>query len=156
MVDVGEGVHVASTVQRVADLILPGTVGGDGDRAREGLGASGVGAALRRAHGSSHQQRELGGIAAVQRHVLHAARVDHLRERGGLGVNLWSGGFDGDGLLDRAQHQRNVDGHPLIRAHHDGLLGVPAEAGGADVQRISARPQGRRHVHALGVGCRGA
>src|SRR4029450_6840670 len=73
LVDVRVFVEIVPAVERIADLILPGTIRRDRDRPGNGFRRSLVRSGIRRAHRPRHQQCQRRSITTIRRQF-HDAR----------------------------------------------------------------------------------
>ena len=98
-----------------------------------------------RRHGARQQQRELPGVAAVQRQRVERRARDDLPDRGRLGLQHLSLAGDFDGLLNPAQFQLEVEADDLLRFHLDRLRRGRLEPRELRLDHVAPDGQ-RRHV----------
>ena len=131
LVDVGVLVHIVAAVELVTHHVLARAVGRNRDCAGKGLGESLVGAAVGRVDRTWRQQRELGGIAPVQRQLGNAGLFDHLSDGRGHGIDLGRVAFHLDNFASRSHLQLQAHSQSLVGQQGDVLPGI-AEPFGLD------------------------
>ena len=153
IIGVAHQVFVVRPVQVVADLVRPGAVDRNRFGARNLFRVSLLRARIagRQIYSAGHQQRQVGGVSAVERNIHQARLLNHLAEHGADGVDLHGGCFDGDALGRCADLQLHVHVADLIGQQYDVLV-VALESLRFHGDRIGRRRQRRDVELARAVG----
>jgi len=129
LVDVGIEIVVVGAVEPEADLVLARAVGGNGHDARKCFRVALIHIVGGRRNGSSHDQKQRRGVAAIEREVDHFALFDNLAEGGRSGVDLRDLAGDGNSFRRLADAESRVHCNALVGEKGHTFLSGLAETG---------------------------
>ena len=145
------GVVVEVAVQRAIERVGHAGAQATRDRDRHAVIAIEVRQHLARIHRRSGQHDQIGDVATLQRKLDDLRLLDDIADARRTDVDERRRAFDGDGLLETAHGEHDVDRRHAAYLQHDAGLSVGSESLQRDVQPVGAGRQVRQHVRSIGL-----